>query len=90
VIAQLVRGLYRFVKRGPVAQYTGYFVMPRADAMKLEAASRSCSLLIEQGPTLNIDIDVSDVAFHTKLAHAGFVSHGPAVRMAAADRPEPP
>jgi hypothetical protein len=57
-------------------QYQGYFVIPRTEALKLATPGRYC-LAIEQGPTLDIDIEVSDLAFQSKLAQAGFVSHGP-------------
>ena len=75
VIARSVRGLYRFDKSDMTEQYKGYFLIPRAEAMKLETNGHSYCLAIEQGPILDIDIEVSEVAFQTRLAHAGFVSH---------------
>jgi hypothetical protein len=77
VVVPSVQGHYRFEKKETTGQYKGYFVIPRAEAMKLATPGRSYCLAIEQGPTLDIDIEVSELAFHSKSLQAGFVSHGP-------------
>jgi hypothetical protein len=76
VIAQPVQGLYRIEKSDAAGQYRGYFWIPRGDAVKLATKGRTFCLAIEQGPTLEVDVEVSELAYPTTSAHAGFVSHG--------------
>jgi hypothetical protein len=74
VIAHPVRGHYRSEGADGNGRYEGYFLVPGGEAMKLATSGRLYCLAIRGGPTLDIEIQASEVAFQAELAQVGFAS----------------